>query len=211
MIFSGQILKLSADSFGRAGILDWSVIGDAIDQIIGKGAKMGDAFAGLCVVATNLDRREPWYFSKIATPNVLVREALMASAAFMGGVTPACPVPSIGTARSPDTRLFSDGGYVDNTCDHAWDLKHEPRILIRLKPDSEVRRIRQGDVIGIHKAVISSLFWASNQIKSKRHDGQVIDIPFYNDWDFTKSPDQVEKEYSQGYGAAIYSEKGPQI
>jgi hypothetical protein len=206
-IFSGQVFRLSADSFQRGGILDWNVLGEAVDKLIGKGATLGDAFKPLVIGATNLDRGEPIYFSKKYTPKVLVREALMASSSFMGLITPAIQVPSFGTVLSPDIRLFSDGGWTDNTCDHAWDQAYSAgRIFVRLKSDNSVHRVRKGDVLGIHSAVFRSSLYAANLIKSRRNDGIIIDLPFANKWDFLKSPDQVENEFSQGYGATIYQE-----
>lgn len=204
-VFSGKIIQLSSDSFGRGGVLDWSVVGDIIDEILGKDVTCGDAFYPLVICATNLDTGSPIYFSKLHTPRVLVREALMASSSFMGFATPAVPIPSLGTKLSPDVRLFCDGGWTDNTCDHAWEKGAHPRIMLRLAPDNSVVRTRPGDLLGIGKAVLRSSLFAQNQLKSKRYDGKVIDLPFRNNWDFFKSAEQVEAEYDKGHGAAIYA------
>lgn len=199
----GALLKPDPMAIARGGVLDWEVLGDFVDKVIGKGKRMKDAAIDLVICVTDLDTRRPLYISKQTHPDVSVRQAVMASSAFMAFATPACRIPSLGSPLSPDVRLFVDGGWTDNTVDAVWDRRTDPRILLRLKPDDNVRRIREGDVAGIHGAVLSSALWASSQPKSHRTDGLVVDVDGHNDWAFLKDVGRIDAEWQRGYDSTI--------
>jgi predicted acylesterase/phospholipase RssA len=198
-VFSSNVIRLDVDSFGRGGLIDWDFLGDEVDRMLGKGAKMGDAKHALIACVTNLDTRSPFYISKLEHPHVLVREVCQATSSFMCGVTPAAQIPSLGTKLSPDIRLFADGGFTDNTCDDVFDHKKNPRIALRLKPDYTISRVREWELAKIHQAVILSSLYASSQWKSKRKDGLNVDVNGVNDWRFNKDPRRVEYEWEIGY------------
>lgn len=211
---NGSLIKPDITSVARGGVLDWERVGEYVDKMIGKGARMRDATVDLVICVTDLDRRRPMYLSKRDHPDVKVREAVMASSAFMAMVTPACRIPSLGSALSPDVRLFVDGGWTDNTVDSVWDGKDHPRVLLRLPPSDDVRRVRVGDITGIHGAVLQSALWAASLPKSRRSDGVVVDVDGSNDWDFTKVPDVIDTEWGRGYDSAkaavgVWADRSP--
>jgi predicted acylesterase/phospholipase RssA len=197
-LLDGNIIKFSVDALGRGGCLNWHVIGNVIDELFGVNCKLGDSPKPLVIAVTDLDWARQMYLSSTATPNVLLRDAIMASSAFMAFATPACKIPSLGTKLSPDIRLFSDGGYTDNTVDDVFDNLPCPRILFRLKDEDFPKRIRDGDVFGIHGAVFRSMLWSANKPKSKRHDGLIVPVNVKNDWDFTKTKKRIQSEYLSG-------------
>lgn len=199
VLSTGQSLTPGLGNLPRAGVFDLRVIGDLVDNVLGKDARLGDATSGLVVCVSDLDRRHPVYLSKMATPKVLVREAVIASSSFLCGVTPAATIPSLGTDLSPDVRLWGDGGLCDNTVDAVWDHKAEPRVALRLSPSREVSRLRPGDLPGILSALPLCLMWAASTWKSRRLDGCDVDVDGVNDWAFRKDEGRVLREWTQGY------------
>jgi predicted acylesterase/phospholipase RssA len=198
---SGEALAMGASNLPRAGLFSLDVIGTLLDRHIGKGARMGQATLGLVVAVTDLDRAQVRYLSKARDPDVLVREAVIASCSFMCGIVPASQIPSLGTELSPDVRLWGDGGLTDNTVDGVWDGKREPRVSICLDAPDTGTRLRPGDVPGILAAIPRALLWAPSQRKSHRRDGLDVDVQAANDWAFRKSPARVALEWAQGYDA----------
>lgn len=203
VLSTGEALTPGIGNLPRAGIFDLRVIGDLVDTVIGKGARLGDATSGLVVCVSDLDRRRPVYLAKATTPRVLVREAVLASSSFMCGVTPAATIPSLGSVLSPDVRLWGDGGLTDNTVDGVWDGKPEPRVALRLArhdgdtdPDD---RLRPGDVPGILAALPACLMWGASCWKSRRMDGCDVEVDGVNDWAFRKDETRVLAEWADGY------------
>ncbi len=199
VLATGKALSPGVGNLPRAGLFDLDTIGDLVDVHIGKGARLGDATAALVVCVSDLDRRCPVYMGKLTTPRVLVREAVIASSSFMCGVTPAAQIGSLGTALSPDVRLWGDGGLTDNTVDDVWDQKAEPRVALRLTPRHEVTRLRPGDVAGILAALPMCLMWGASTWKSRRMDGCDVDVDGVNDWSFRKDETRIMREWSWGY------------
>jgi predicted acylesterase/phospholipase RssA len=199
VLSTGQALSPGVGNLPRAGLFNLDTIGDLVDVHIGKGARLGDATAALVVCVSDLDRRCPVYMGKLTTPRVLVREAVIASSSFMCGVTPAAQIGSLGTALSPDVRLWGDGGLTDNTVDDVWDQKTEPRVALRLTPRHEVTRLRPGDVAGILAALPMCLMWGASTWKSRRMDGCDVDVDGANDWAFRKDETRITREWSWGY------------
>jgi len=203
VLSTGQALTPGMGNLPRGGIFDLRVIGDLIDAELGKGATLGDATSGLVIAVSDLDRKRPVYLSKHSTPRVRVREAVIASSSFMCGVTPAATITSLGTALSPDIRLWGDGGLTDNTVDGVWDHKPDPRVGLRLArhegdtdPD---QRLRPGDVPGILAALPACLMWGASCWKSRRMDGCDVEVDGHNDWAFRKDEARVLREWADGY------------
>jgi predicted acylesterase/phospholipase RssA len=201
-MLDGKLVRFSIEGLQRGGLLNWELIKQAIERIIGKKTTFGDSPLPLVICVTDLDTGSPRYLSKLQTPRVKLAEALQASTAFMAFATPAIQIPSIGSQLSPDIRLFCDGGWTDNTVDHVFDGKDLTRISLRLKPDYEINRIQVGDPISIHKAVMRAALYAQSLRKSKRLDGINVDIPVRNNWDFSKNASQVESNWNQGFNSA---------
>ena len=204
VLSTGEALTPGIGNLPRAGIFDLRVIGDLVDTVIGKGAKLGDATSGLVVCVSDLDCKRPVYLSKASTPRVLVREAVIASSSFMCGVTPAAEIPSLSLGLyTPGVKLWGDGGLTDNTVDGVWDHKPEPRVALRLArhdgdtdPDD---RLRPGDVPGILAALPQCLMWGASSWKSRRMDGCDVEVDGVNDWAFKKDETRVLREWADGY------------
>jgi hypothetical protein len=203
ILSTGKALNPGVGNIPRGGIFDLDAVGEIVDSVLGKTAKLGDAHMALIVCVTDLDQARPIYLSKAATPRVLVREALIASSSFMCGVTPAAKIPSLGSDLSPDIRLFGDGGLTDNTVDGAWDGMLAPRVALRLaQQDGDTQpeqRIRDGDVPKILAAIPRALLWGASAWKSRRTDGLDVDVDGTNDWSFKKSETRILGEWANGY------------
>lgn len=203
VLSTGKALTPGIGNLPRGGIFDLDMIGAVVDANIGKSARLGDAHVPLVVCVTDLDKKQPRYLGKLATPRVLVQEAVIASSSFMCGITPAATIPSLGTELSPDIRLWGDGGLTDNTVDGVWDAQQEPRVALRLarhdvdtKPED---RIRDGDVPKILAALPQCLLWGASSWKSRRMDGLDVDVDGANDWSFRKSETRILGEWADGY------------
>ena len=206
VLSTGKVLNPGLGNIPRAGIFDLEMIGAVVDANIGKSARLGDAHVPLVVCVTDLDKKQPRYLGKHATPRVLVREALIASSSFMCGITPAATIPSLGTDLSPDVRLWGDGGLTDNTVDGVWDAQRESRVALRLaRHDVDTHpseRIRDGDVPKILAALPQCLLWGASTWKSRRMDGLDVDVDGANDWAFKKSETRILGEWADGYDSA---------
>jgi len=201
VLSKGTALQVDPAGLSRGGLFSLEGLRAEIDDMIGRGRTMGDALTPLVIVVTDLDTGTPTYLTKRLHPRVLVADAVIASSSFMSGVTPARTIPSLGTALSPDVRLFGDGGLTDNTADHVYDAKAYPRVHVRCTPDHEISRVREGDLPAIAAGQVRAMLWAQSQIKSRRDDGHVVDVG-RGPWDFIKSPDRVVREWGAGYDAA---------
>jgi hypothetical protein len=203
VLSTGRALNPGVGNIPRGGIFDLDTVGEVVDGVLGKGAKLGDAHTALIVCVTDLDQARPIYLSKAGSPRVLVREALIASSSFMCGVTPAATIPSLGSELSPDIRLFGDGGLTDNTVDGAWDGMLAPRVALRLAQQTgdtqPEQRIRAGDVPKILAAIPRALLWGASAWKSRRTDGLDVDVDGANDWAFKKSETRILGEWANGY------------
>lgn len=182
---------------GDGGIYGWNVIPAVVDSLVGKGKKLGEASKRLVVVVTDLDAGAPIYFDSAnpAHANVLVSELARATSA-IPGVAPQVRIPSFGAGLySPGIKLHADGGTCDNTADHVFDGEAAPRIALRLVGPQELpTRVRYGDPLTQALAVFRSVLWSSSQIKSRRIDGVVVDIPTVGSgFDFDVSVDEQKR------------------
>jgi predicted acylesterase/phospholipase RssA len=200
VLASGQALTAGVANLPRGGLFSLDVIGDLLDRHIGADAKMGQATTGLVVAVTDLDRASVRYLTKARDPDVVVREAVIASCSFMCGVVPAAEIPSMSLGDyTPGIKLWGDGGLTDNTVDGVRDAKKDPRVSICHDAPDDGTRLRPGDVPGILAAIPRALLWAPSQRKSHRRDGLDVDVQAANDWAFKKSPARVALEWAQGY------------
>lgn len=194
-LLDGRFTAVDPSSIARGGILKWTAISEACDQVLGCNARMGDSILPLVIGVTCLDTRSPMQVSKRWHPHAKISEVLTASCAFSAGATPAVQIPSLSlTKYSPDIRLFVDGGYTDNCVDSAWRDKVAPTVLLRLAP-SEPARVRVEDIGAIAGAVLDSAFWAQSQPKTA---DLVVDVKSSGGWDFRKTEAQVLAEYEIG-------------
>jgi hypothetical protein len=196
---------------GRMGLLQWRVIGDLCDRVLGPTARFAHAITPLVVGVSRLDTGAPRYLSKQGTPSVLVREGLTATASFGGGIiTPLVQIPSLGTALNPSIEEHIDGGFTDNTCDAVWDRKKFPRVLFRFEgadkadPDPK-ERVRDWDIPAVAAGMLRCGLRAANRIKSVRRDTDAVTIwlPAGGGWKFNKSAKEVMDEWRQGYDAVM--------
>lgn len=201
-IASGALLRPRPDLSGF-GWLNFRALEQIIDELLGAGRKMGDSPLPLVIGVTPLDGGGPMYLSKKDTPQVLVREAVSAACRFKIGISGCTKIPSLGTAMSPDVRLFVDSGRTDNTCDGVWRDRPEPTVAFRLAtPPGPERRVFEGELIEQLIAEEMVSLWAANQTKTGPGDF-VIDVGGANDWRFSKSAAQCRREIQQGYDSAL--------
>lgn len=194
-----RMLDVAPFELGDMGICSWQVIPDAIDELLGKGAMMGDALTALVVVATDLGTGEPQYFSRKHTPRVLVREVARATSAFPL-VAPQVKIPSY----TDDGRLYTDGGVTDNTVDAVWDGWSVPRVAIRLVGGEDRHDVRYGDPLAQSFALVRAFQHGAGIMKSVRQDGMVIDVPRRGDgMDFSLSLAQIDDRWHTGRSAVL--------
>ena len=194
-----RMLDVAPFELGDMGICSWQVIPDAIDELLGKGAMMGDALTALVVVASDLGERRPQYFSRKHTPRVLVREVARATSAFPL-VAPQVKVPSF----TDDGRLFTDGGVTDNTTDAVWDGWSVPRVAVRLTGSDARHDVHYGDPLAQSFALVGALQFSAGTMKSTRQDGLVVDVPKRGDgMDFSLSIAQIDERWNTGRSAVL--------
>jgi predicted acylesterase/phospholipase RssA len=204
LLQDSRILDINPFRLGDAGLCAWDVLPKAVDKLIGPGRTFQQAAIPLCVVASNLDTGTPRYLSSWLTPEVKVREAARATSA-IPGVAPTVAIPSLGTSLSPDIRLHTDGGVVDNTTDAVFDDEPAPRIALRLRGGNDLVRVRHGDNVGQLLSIFRASTWAASRLKSTRSDGLVIDLPAHGSgFDFDLTPDDVRARWVAGYDAVMF-------
>lgn len=167
---------------GDLGLCAWKVIPQLVDDLLGEGTRMGDSPIPLVGVATHADSATPFYFSKLHTPNVLVRDVARVTSAIMP-LAPPNAVPSLGTELSPSIDLFYDGGFTDNCPDAVFDDRDEPTVSFSLRPmeakTGKPFRVTHGDPKSQALSVMKAITFAQTQRKStRRHsDGFHISLP----------------------------------
>lgn len=195
---------------GNLGLCAWHVIPELVDHVLGKNVEMGEAVSALVGVATNADTAEPMYFSKAHTPRVLCRDVARATSALVP-LASMVMVPSLGTALSPDIRMFYDGGFTDNLPDHVFDGSLEPTIAVRLHAGTEIVRVSTfdrdpGAALKQALAVVRAVTFAQSQRKSARRDvdGRVCDLhPVGSGLDFDLTPAVTAARVAQGRVDAV--------
>jgi predicted acylesterase/phospholipase RssA len=197
MLQKNRVLDIRPD--GKLGICAWEVIPALVDEIVGADARLSDAKVPLCGVVTSADTCSPMYLSSWATPNVLVRELARATSA-IHPLAPFVPIPSLGTERSPDIRLFIDGGFTDNLPDHVFDARPSaPTISVSLKAPDNLVRVREGDHIGQAVAVVGAVTFAQGRRKTRRSDGVVVDVDANGSGlDFDLSLEEIRHRVASG-------------
>lgn len=200
LLHDNKLLDFSPEGIPGGGITKWEVLEDWAARVIGRNTTFADMPKPLCIAVTNADEARVVYFSKKTTPRVKVCEVLGRTSAFGFGITDMDTIPSLGTSLVPDIRLWYDAGYVDNTCDAVWDAHAAPRVGIRLGRDG-IHRVNKGDYIAMLKSKARALTRAANEWKTKRSDGLsvTLDVVYDTGFDFSKTPDQVDREWQLGY------------
>lgn len=119
------------------GFCKWNVIREAVRELVGPAACMGDAVIPLFVVVTDSYTRKPVVISSWnpSTAHVKVDEAGTATAA-VWPIADLQQIPSLGFGN----RLYGDGGFVKNYPVGVFDGDHEgvsndPVVGLRLEQD----------------------------------------------------------------------------
>lgn len=201
MLAANRVLDVWPD--GRLGLCEWKVIPTLVDEVLGRGVRLGDALTPLVGVVTSADTGQPVYLSKRDTPNVLVSEACRASSA-IHPLAPFVPVPSLGTVMSPDVRLFIDGGFTDNLPDHVFDHQIERTVSVALNVD-ESSRVRPGDALAQCLAVMRAVTFSQSQRKSRRHTINVDIEAQGSGLDFDLTPTEVQARFARGAAAVTFA------
>lgn len=195
---------------GDVGLCAWEVIPKLVDELLGEGTRMGDSPMPLVGVATHADSGTPFYFSKLETPNVLVRDVSRVTTAILP-LAPMNEVPShMAGLYTPGTDLFYDGGFTDNLPDQVFDDHKEPTVSFSLRPvESKTGapfRVRHGDPKSQALAVVHAVTFAQSQRKSVRRqsDGFHISLPAHGSGlDFDLSADEIAQRMMAGHDAAF--------
>lgn len=185
---------------GDLGLCRWEVIPAIVDEVLGKGARMGDALIPLVGVVTDADRARPLYVSKRDHPYTLVSEVARASSAILP-IAKMVPIPSLGTQMSPDIRLFYDGGFVDNLPDHVFDESADdaPVVSVSLDAGDDVVRVKPGQHLQQCAAVVRAITFAQGQRKTRRKGGLRITCPAVGSGlDFDLSPETIRQRIANG-------------
>lgn len=199
LLHENALLDFSVEGIPGGAVTKWEVLKEIAERELGRNTTFGEAPKALVVCCTNADTAEPFYFSKIMTPRVKVCEVMTRTSSFALPVTDMDTVPSLGTEMTPDIRLFYDGGWVNNTCDDAFDRHAAPRIAFRLDRRG-IQRVRKGDYPAMWRSYMRAVFYASGAWKTQRQDGLNFELPVVYDtgFDFSKTPDQIDKEWALG-------------
>ena len=206
-LINGRLLKFRPDVWSGA-LVDWRILGDLVDELFGKGVKLGDVPKGrkLSVCVTPLNGGGPKRFTSTDHPRVLLRDVLPASSAFKVGITGAAQITShLLGAYTPDPFWYVDGGRTDNVCDSVWDDDKEPNVALRLgsveNPENE-RVVRGGDLVSMVTAEELVTLWAANQPRTRRDDGKLVQVDGENLWSFKQTQAELEDQYDRGYVSA---------
>lgn len=206
-----RLLDLHPSAGARGGACLGRVLRDLVADLIGPRVRLGDAAFPVVVGATSLDPRErgPRYLSKRDTPHVLVIDTVVGC--HFPGVFAAAPIPSLsGSDLVPDVRLHTDLGAGDNTTDHLWDAPHwPPRVHLRLVGadvvSDDAARIHPGEIDEIALAIFDVVASGASNIKSKRSDGLVINVPrIGNGLCFDERREVLDARYNAG-AAAVHA------
>jgi predicted acylesterase/phospholipase RssA len=203
-VTNNRVLDEAPLELGDFGACGWHVIGEIIDDLVGKGARMGDAKIPLVICVTDLDSGRPQYISNTSHPRALVSEVVPMSMA-IPVIAPQRAIPSLGTDLSPDIQLKTDGGVTDNTADHVFDARPEPRIAVVLETVNDpITRLYHWEPRKQAMALFRAMLFASSMLKSKRDDGFVLRAPAIGSGlDFALSDAQKHVRWSAGFDAAL--------
>jgi len=176
-----------------------------VRQLVGEGTRMGDALTPVAVVVGDLYMRAPRVLSSWATPNVLVEDAAVATAA-IPGVFAAQEVRGLGVGN----RLHVDGGVTMNFALDLFDDEPE-RMTIGLRPDDaddgQLRPVR--DLKAYVWAIAALRQWsANNAYGSKKSRVVVVDVPGGDGLDFSLSVGEIARRWNAGVKAATAASIG---
>ena len=175
--------------------------GDALRMtarnLVGEGARLGDARTPVAVVVGDLYARAPRVLSSWATPNVLVEDAATATAA-IPGVFAAQEIRGLGVGN----RLHVDGGVSMNfAMDLFDDQPHVPTVGIRPAPQRlGLRPVR--DLKAYLWALAGLRQWASdNAYRSGKAQASIVDVPGGDGLDFSLASVDIQHRWDAGIEA----------
>lgn len=191
-VLQGNRLLDPSAAIGDGGIFGGRVLWNLLHDVFGE-RTMGEAAIPLTIVVTRLGAG-PLYVSRKTHPRARVARVCFRSGA-VPGVFPFGEEPEICPG------LLTDGGVTDNTADAVFDRGNVPRLAPRLVAVPAAPRL--GDHMSLAVGLVESMLWQSSQIKSRRTDGVVVDVPALGSgFDFDLSPDEQARRYGSGYAAA---------
>lgn len=170
----------------------------AARDLIGEGARLGDAPIPVAVVVGDLYTRAPRVLSSWATPDALVEDCAVATSAIPG-------VFATQTIRGIDapTRLHVDGGVSMNfALDLFDDVPDRPTIGLRpaASPSDKPRPVK--DLLAYLMALAGLRQWASDNAYRSGKAHQVIDVPGGDGLDFSLSVGEIQSRWEVGGRAA---------
>lgn len=175
--------------------------GDALRAVarnlIGEGARLGDAHLPVAVVVGDLYARAPRVLSSWATPNVLVEDAATATAA-IPGVFAAQEIRGLGVGN----RLHVDGGVSMNFAMDLFDDQPDvPTVGIRPAPQRlGLRPVR--DLKAYLWAIAGLRQWAAdNAYRSGKARALIVDVPGGDGLDFSLTASDIQQRWDAGIDA----------
>jgi NTE family protein len=166
-------------------------------NLVGEGARLGDARRPVAVVVGDLYARAPRVLSSWATPNVLVEDAATATAA-IPGVFAAQEIRGLGVGN----RLHVDGGVSMNFgLDLFDDQPDTPTVGIRPAQRRDgLRPVR--DLKAYLWALAGLRQWAAdNAYRSGKAAVSIVDVPGGDGLDFSLSAVDIQQRWDAGIEA----------
>lgn len=166
-------------------------------NLVGEGARLGDAPIPVAVVVGDLYTRAPRVLSSWATPDVLVEDAATATAA-IPGVFAAQTIRGLGVGF----RLHVDGGVSMNFALDLFD--DQPNVpTIGIRPAPERRRLEPVKDLRAYLWAIAGLRqWAAdNAYRSGKQLVRIVDVQGGDGLDFSLSAADIQQRWDAGIEA----------
>lgn len=182
----------------RFGWCRGDVLRKAVRDLIGEGARLGDAQLPVGIVVGDLFTRSPRVLSSWDTPEALVEDCAVATSA-IPGVFATQTIRGIGAP----TRLHVDGGVSMNfALDLFDDVPDRPTIGLRPAPGPGDQPRPVKDLLAYLMALASLRQWASDNAYRSSKAHRVIDVPGGDGLDFSVSVGEIHRRWEAGIKAA---------
>lgn len=182
----------------RWGWCRGDVLRKATTQLIGEGARLGDALVPVAVVVGDLYMREPRILTSWGTPNALVADVAVATSAIPGVFAPQ-------TIRGLDVgnRLHCDGGVAMNFALGLFDDDPRPTIGIRPAGSAAKRPEPVRNLQALLFALAGMRQWAADHSSATGKENHVVvDVVGGDGLDFSLSAVDIDARWKAGVQAA---------
>ncbi len=180
------------------GYCSGKVLSKAIENIVGKNAKMNDSDIPMFVVVTDMYQSKPIVIDSGLCGQASIIDAATASASLLP-VFCARPIDGLNTGN----RLYFDGGFAKNfAMDVFDDVPERPTIGIRVKNQNTLEPVRQWEFLKAAKAVGRTMLYSSdNAHMSSKHSSKIIEVAGGDGLDFSLDKDEFQYRWALGQKA----------